>query len=363
MGKTKYISDVHKMKELDSNEKQVFSKVSEQFKFRTNSYYNALIDWTDPNDPLRRVVIPDADELINWGTLDASDEIRYQPVEGLEHKYPNTALLLCNEVCGAYCRFCFRKRLFKDENDEVKKDVFAGIAYIQKHKGIDNVLLTGGDPLMLSNRRIMDILDRLKTIQHVKVIRFGTKMLGFDPLKISENKVLLDYLSDYSLHKKVYFMLHFNHPREMTSEALHAIQAIQTCGVITVNQTPIIRGVNDNVETMTQLFSDLSFAGVLPYYVFSCRPTAGNFTYAVPVEEAYAIFIKARSRNSGLAKTARFVMSYTDGKIEVIAKTGNKIYFKKHNWANSSENEELLVFPSNSKAYWFDDYLPKTEVS
>lgn len=348
------------MEELNLEEREVFSIVSQKFKFRTNTYYNSLIDWNDPNDPLRRIVIPDGDELINWGTLDASGEINYQPLEGLEYKYTDTALLLCNEVCGAYCRFCFRKRLFQDDNDEVKKDITAGLEYIRANSNINNVLLTGGDPLMLSNKRIKDILDRIMLIEHVKIIRFGTKMLAFDPVKISDNIELLEFLKDFSKHKKVYFMLHFNHPRELTQEAIQAVEAVQLCGITTVNQTPIIKGVNDNASVLSELFAELSFIGVLPYYVFSCRPTEGNYTYAVPIEEAYAIFIKARSENSGLAKTAKFIMSYELGKVEIIAKIDNRIFMKKHNWSDSSENEKILVLKSNPKAYWFSDYT-KTE--
>lgn len=210
---------------------------------------------------------------------------------------------------------------------------------------------------MQSNKRIIDILEKLKAIDHVKIIRFGTKMLAFDPLKISGNGELLEYLREFSNYKQIYFMLHFNHPRELTAEAIKAIKAVHFSGVTVVNQTPLIKGVNDNVKVLSTLFANLSFVGVLPYYVFNCRPTEGNYSYAVPVEEGYEIFTKARSENSGLAKMARFVMSHEKGKVEIIAKMDDKIIMKKHNWFDDSENEEILIYKSNPKAYWYDDYI------
>lgn len=289
--KIKYYNKVDNLSTLSDKEKVVLNKVSEKYKFRTNSYYNALIDWSDTNDPLRKIVIPDEDELIHWGTLDSSNEVSYQPVESLEHKYGSTALLLCNDVCGAYCRFCFRKRLFQDENDEVKKDLSKAIAYIKNHKEINNVLLTGGDPLMMSNRRLFFILGELRNISHVKVVRIGTKMLAFNPYCILDNDELIDFFKTYSQFKKVYFMLHFNHPREITEELISAVKKVQNAGIATLNQTPIIKGVNDSADILADLLNKLSFLGVFPYYIFCCRPTAGNYSYAIPIEEGYRIWI------------------------------------------------------------------------
>lgn len=354
--KIKYYSKIDSIPSISEEKKKELIKVTDKYKFRTNSYYNSLIDWSDENDPLKRIIIPDEAELINWGALDTSNETKYQPVEGLEHKYSSTALLLCNDVCGAYCRFCFRKRLFQDDNDEVKRDLSKAIAYIKEHKEINNVLLTGGDPLMMSNRRIFSILNELKKIPHVKIVRFGTKMIGFNPFCISDNDELVNFLKEYSLVKKVYFMLHFNHPREITDEATEAIVKLQTAGIATVNQTPIIKGVNDDVDTLSELLRKLSYLGVSPYYIFCCRPTAGNYTYAVELERGYTIFLQAIKRNSGLAKTPRFIMSHELGKIEVIGIVDGEIILKKHNWSIEEENQEIMKYPSNPEAYWYDDY-------
>ena len=130
----KYLTKLAQVPRLSETERNDLEKVNEEFVFRTNDYYQSLINWDDPNDPIRRIVMPDVRELDDWGQLDASNEEKYTKVKGLEHKYTSTALLLVNEVCAAYCRFCFRKRLFMDENDEVTKDITEGIEYIREQQ-------------------------------------------------------------------------------------------------------------------------------------------------------------------------------------------------------------------------------------
>ena len=147
MKKPEYITSIKRLTELTPEEHVELAPVAAKFVFRSNSYYQQLIDWDDPDDPIRRIIIPLGGELENWGRLDASDEVSYTVVPGLEHKYSDTALLLANDACGGYCRFCFRKRLFMEDNDEVVRDISQGLEYIRQHPEISNVLLTGGDPL------------------------------------------------------------------------------------------------------------------------------------------------------------------------------------------------------------------------
>jgi len=159
--KIKYLTKLEQIPQLTDTEREEMQKVNDQFVFRTNDYYQSLIDWDDPNDPIKRIIMPDVEELNEWGELDASNEEKYTKVHGLEHKYTSTALLLVNEVCAAYCRFCFRKRLFMNENDEVTKDISAGLEYIKNNKEINNVLLTGGDPMILSTSKLEPIIQQL----------------------------------------------------------------------------------------------------------------------------------------------------------------------------------------------------------
>ena len=145
----KYIRKLDQVEQLSAQEKEKLKPVSDKYVFRANDYYLGLIDWEDPHDPIRQLIIPREEELSDWGELDASNEESVTVARGVQHKYTDTVLLLCNEVCGAYCRYCFRKRLFMDENDEVTNDVSDGIRYIREHPEVNNVLLTGGDPLLI----------------------------------------------------------------------------------------------------------------------------------------------------------------------------------------------------------------------
>jgi KamA family protein len=357
MYKPKYITDLEKITELSKEERAKLKTVIDKFMFRTNDYYQKLINWDDPDDPIRRIVIPNEQELDTWGRLDASDEDNFTVVKGVEHKYEFTALLLLNDVCGAYCRFCFRKRIFINDNDEVVRDVSEGIKYIREHPEINNVLLTGGDPLIMSTGKLENVIRPLREIDHVHIIRIGTKIPVFNPYRILNDPSLLELFQKYSTNeKKIYIMAHFNHPRELTKEAIEGMNQLRKSGAVTVNQTPLIRGVNDDPIVLAELFNKLSFVGIPPYYLFICRPTLGNKTYAVPIEEGFEIFEKARMRCSGLAKRARLVMSHSTGKIEIVGKTKERVYFRYHRAANPQEKARFMIFKKNPGAYWFDDY-------
>ena len=141
----KYVTDIDKITQIPEAERAKLKKVTEKFVFRVNDYYLNLIDWNDPNDPIRKLVIPSEGELQEYGRWDASDEDTNYVVPGCQHKYKTTALLIVSEVCGAYCRYCFRKRLFRNDVKEAVSDVEPGLKYISEHPEINNVLLTGGD--------------------------------------------------------------------------------------------------------------------------------------------------------------------------------------------------------------------------
>lgn len=359
----RHITRLDQVNSLSAEELQELKPVAEKFTFRTNEYYQSLIDWNDPDDPIRRIVMPDVQELGTFGELDASDESSYTVLRGLEHKYADTALLLVNDVCGAYCRFCFRKRLFTDGNDETTNDVTGAIAYIKEHPEINNVLLSGGDPLVMSTGKLEKIISQLRQIDHVRIIRIGSKMVAFDPFRVLNDPSLLEMFEKYSLPgRRIFVMNHFNHPRELTEPALKALRMLQKAGAITVNQTPLIRGVNDKAEVVAELFSLLSYNGVVPYYLFLCRPTLGNEPYVVPVERALEIFEEARRNLAGLAKQARLCMSHKTGKIEVVGKMGNQIVFRYHRSPKPQDCGRLMIFESDPKAGWLDDYLwPEAE--
>ncbi len=353
----KYLTRIDQLKRLSQEERLSLEEVTRKFAFRTNEYYASLIEWDDPDDPIRKVVIPDIRELEEWGALDASSEKTYTVAPGVQHKYPQTALFLVVDVCGSFCRFCFRKRLFFNEIDETVRDYSQGIDYIRNHPGITNVLLTGGDPLILATSRLSSLIASLRSIEHVKIIRIGSKMVAFNPHRILNDPSLLEMIRTYSTsEKRIYLMAHFNHPREFTPQAIEALDRLRDAGAIIVNQTPIIRGINSDPDVLTELFRKLSFVGVAPYYVFQCRPTLGNRHFELPLEEAYEIFERAKVGCSGLAKRARFVMSHATGKIEVVGRTSEAVYFKYHQAAHPKDVGRFMVFRSNPSAFWFDDY-------
>ena len=355
--KRKYFTKISQLKQLSSQQQAELEKVTEKFPFRSNDYYLSLIDWNDPNDPIRRIIIPHISELEEWGRLDPSDEKAYTVAPGVEHKYNSTALLLVSDICEGICRYCFRKRVFLESHRGHRLDLPAAMKYIKKHSEITNVLLTGGDPFLLSTSKLENIIRRLREINNVQIIRIGTRVPVFNPYRIIEDTALTKMIDIYSTKtKKIYIMTHFDHPRELTETAIKAMDMLEKSGAVLTNQMPLIRGVNDNAEVLADLFAKLSFIGVVPYYVFQCRPSLGNRSYTVPIEEGYQLLEQAKARVSGLAKRARFVMSHSTGKIEIVGKTDDFVYFKYHRAANDEDSGRFLIFKSNPQAYWFDDY-------
>lgn len=354
---------LHTIDELDNRvtltpgEREGMECVTETFPFRVNDYYLSLIDWKDRHDPLKKIVIPDPGELDKGGLLDPSHEKDYTKLPGLQHKYPQTGLLLLSDVCGGICRFCFRKRLFISCERETVKDVTAGLDYIRSHSEITNVLLSGGDPLSLDTPLLERILKELREIDHVNIIRIGSKMPAYNPYRILNDPGLTRVLSRYStMEKRIYLMAHYNHPNEITDVSLRAVEHLHKAGLVIVNQTPLLEGVNSMPGTLTSLFRKLSFAGISPYYVFQCRPSLGNRIFQTPVEKSYEIVQQAWKACSGLAKRARFIMSHATGKIEVVGRTTHHIFMRYHQAADSALINKLFIYRNNPRACWLEDY-------
>ncbi len=353
--KVRYITNLAKLDGLTDEERRRLAPVAERYAFRLNTYYANLIDWDDPRDPLRLLVVPLERELNDWGTLDASREANYTPVRGCQHKYTDTALLLVNEVCGAYCRYCFRKRLFMNDNDDASLDYRPGLQYIKEHEEITNVLLTGGDPLMLSTRRLGAVISDVAHVPHVRIIRIGTKMPAFNPFRVLDDSALLSLISDTCAQgTQIYVMNHFDHPRELTPEAREAVRRLRQAGAQTVNQCPIVRGVNARPQVFAALFRELSFIGCPQYYVFQGRPTAGNEPYEVPIIEGLHIFLEANRMVSGLAKRARFAMSHETGKIEIVGADDHYLYMRYHRAHWKEDFGKMVVALRDDDAYWLD---------
>ncbi|WP_240374815.1 KamA family radical SAM protein [Bacillus piscicola] len=360
MALPKYITKIDQIEQIPEAEKEKLKKITDKFVFRVNEYYLSLIDWEDPNDPIKNLVIPNEGELSEYGRWDASDEDTNYVVPGCQHKYETTALLICSEVCGAYCRYCFRKRLFRNDVKEAMTDVDPGLEYIRNHPEINNVLLTGGDPLILATKKLRYIIEELRSIPHVKIIRLGSKLPVFNPMRIYEDESLLDLIREYSTpENRIYIMAHVNHPREITEQARKAFQALHEAGAIVVNQTPVLKGINDNPDDLGRLLDKLSWAGVTPYYFFINRPVAGNNDFVLTLKEAYDAVEQAKAKTSGLGKRIRLSMSHTSGKIEILAIEDGKAYLKYHQSRDGSYGK-FMVLDCPEDAAWFDD-LPGNE--
>jgi len=360
MAQPKYITDIDQIKQIPEEERKKLKQITDKFVFRINAYYLNLINWNDPKDPIRKLIIPNEGELQEYGRWDASDEDTNYVVPGCQHKYPTTALLIVSEVCGAYCRYCFRKRLFRNDVKEAMSDVEPGLQYISQHPEINNVLLTGGDPLILATKKLRMIIERLRAIDHVKIIRIGSKLPAFNPMRIYEDQELLDLIKEHSSpEKRIYIMAHITHPREITEQSRKAFQALHEAGAIVVNQTPVLKGVNDDPEVLGELLDKLSWAGVTPYYFFVNRPVAGNRDFVLTLEEIYQVVEKAKAKTSGLGKRVRLSMSHTSGKIEILAIENGKAYLKYHQ-SREGNFGKFMVLDCPKDATWFDD-LPGNE--
>ncbi|MCB2153308.1 KamA family radical SAM protein [bacterium] len=347
------------MPDIPDDAREALEKVSKKYIFRANDYYLSLIDWHDPEDPIRQLIIPREEELEDWGQLDASNEKAVTVARGVQHKYHDTVLMLCNDVCGAYCRYCFRKRLFMDDNEETTRDVGPGIEYIREHTEVTDVLLTGGDPLLMSTGKLQRILDQLNEIDHVRVVRIGTKMPAFNPWRVLDDQNLQALIRDNSTYKRpIYIMAHFDHPNELTDPAKQGIETLQHCNARVVNQCPLIKGVNDDVETLRDLFTTMTYLGAPQYYVFQGRPTAGNAPYELPLVRSFRLFDAARQGLSGLSRRVRFCMSHATGKIEMIGLDDERIYMRYHRALDPQNESRVIILKRDDEAFWLDQLEP-----
>ncbi|GAB4279038.1 MAG: KamA family radical SAM protein [Coriobacteriia bacterium] len=353
------VRDVRSIAHLAQVDVRRASRVAERYPFRANDYYLSLIDPADPEDPIRNLVVPREAELHDHGSLDASQEALNTKLRGLQHKYRDTAVLLVTDQCACFCRYCFRKRLFEPGSREATRETSRAIQYISQHPEITDVLVTGGDPLILPTHVLAETLHRLLVIPHVRTIRIGTKMPAFDPGRIVGDEGLLRLLGDVTAAgRALYVMTHFDHPREVTGLAREALDALQSVGAQCLNQCPITRGVNDDVGVLAELHQVMTEVGSPQYYVFQCRPTKGNSAFTVPIVESFSILAAARERLSGLSRRSRLCMSHSTGKVEVVGVDDRAIYARYHRAKDPADEGRMLVLKRDDSATWLDDLEP-----
>lgn len=348
---------------LSHEEKEKLRQVIQVHPMRISKYYLSLIDWADPHDPLRKIVVPSLEELSLEGSYDTSGEAENTKMPGLQHKYAETALILATNRCATYCRHCFRKRLVGLPTEEIVKRFEDAAEYILKHEEINNVLISGGDPLVLSNDVLETFLEMLSKIDHLSFIRFGSKTPVNLPKRLNDPELLALFRKYSRNDRRLYVVTQFNHPREITPQSIRAVSNLINAGVLLSNQTVLLRGVNDNPATLAALMNGLVSIGVTPYYVFQCRPVKrvkGHFQ--VPICEGVRIVEKAKEECNGHSKRFKYVMSHKTGKVEILGIIDDEVYFKYHEAKNRQNMGIMFRRRVNEKAGWLDDFKTNNEL-
>ena len=342
---------------ISDNEIDNISNVIEKYPLNITEYYKNLIKTNDYSDPIYRMCVASYKEDRESGSVDVSGEAINTVDNGIQHKYKNTVLLLSNNVCAMYCRHCFRKRMVGLSEEETLDFTHRAIDYIASHPEVDNVLISGGDSFMNSNRVIEAYLKGLTKIPHLKFIRFGTRIPVVLPQRVYQDNELINMLSHYSKEKAIYVVTQFNHPLEFTDEAKKATACLRQSNIPVLNQSVLLSGVNDNADTLVELFNSLIEIGISPYYLFQCRPIKGVEGYfTVPFIKGIKIAEEARARLSGISKRFRYALSHINGKMEILGLTSDKkLLLKQHQAKEDNIINNIFTYPITEKTYWIPD--------
>lgn len=294
-------ADFEKYFVLDASEKEAFSKGDGKlFSSRSTPYYNqlALLEG-EASRPLRRILMPSAGELrfSEASHQDPLAERKNSPAPRIIHRYSDRVLFLVTDVCSVYCRYCTRKHFTGQESSFIKeRDFTQALDYIASKKGIREVILSGGDPLTLSNERLYKVLSHLRKIEHIEIIRLGSRMPVVCPMRLDQELALM--LREFA---PVFLMTHFNHPKELTELAVRGLSLLVDHGVPVFNQMVLLRGVNNHPAIVQALSRRLLYLRVKPYYMFQCDPVVGTEHLRTSIEESEKIVAALWGHLSGLA--------------------------------------------------------------
>lgn len=277
-------------------------QVAERYAIAITPAMAALIDRTDPADPIARQFVPSVAELTvrPEEREDPIGDLAHSPVEGIVHRYPDRVLLKAVHVCPVYCRFCFRREMVGPQGLGTlsPEALDKALAYIAERPEIWEVILTGGDPLVLSPRRLGEMMERLAGIEHVKVVRFHSRVPVVEPDRI--DGALVAALK--ACRKSVYVALHANHPRELTDEARAACARLVDSGVVMVSQSVLLKGINDDPETLAALMRAFVETRIKPYYLHHPDLAPGTSHFRLSIDEGRALVAGLRGRISGLCQ-------------------------------------------------------------
>ncbi len=291
------VKDLKKYIPLTDSEEEGITKCLENLRMSITPYYLSLIDVNNPNDPIRKQAIPTANELAR-SDADLDDPLHEDgdsPVPGLTHRYPDRALLLVTDQCSMYCRHCTRRRFAGQKDGALPfSQIDNAIEYIKNTPVIRDVLLSGGDALLMSDENLEYIISKLREIPHVEIIRIGSRVPVVMPQRITDN--LVNMIKKYH---PIWINTHFNHPNEITQESKEACEKMANAGIPLGNQSVLLRGVNDCVHVMKKLVNDLVKIRVRPYYIYQCDLSNGIEHFRTPVSKGIEIIEGLRGHTSG----------------------------------------------------------------
>jgi lysine 2,3-aminomutase len=337
------IHTVDQLVEKFNIDRKVAEDLDEFFQARINPYYFSLIRY--PGDPIWLQCVPDKAELEDFDAEeDPLMEDAMSPVPNITHRYPDRALFLVTSQCGLYCRFCTRKRKVGDYEKISMKGLESAFQYLEQHTEIRDVILSGGDPLMLTDTMLEKILKRIREISHIEIIRLGTKMPCVLPQRITEN--LCEMIKKYH---PVYVNTHFNHPWEITPESSKACEMLANAGVPVGNQMVLMKGVNDDPAVVKELMQKLLRIRVRPYYMYMADETKGANHFRTSIETGLNIVENLRGHTSGLA-IPHFVIDAPGG--------GGKIPILP-NYVLHHDEDRIILRNYKHRSYAYKNYKDK----
>ncbi|MCE5206870.1 MAG: lysine 2,3-aminomutase [Chloroflexi bacterium] len=292
------VEEFEKVITLTDSERKALSS-PDLFRVEITPYFVSLIDPDDPNDPIRKQIVPTAGEIDAFTGMmeDSLAEDRHSPVPGLVHRYPDRVLMLVTTQCASYCRYCTRSRIVGDPSATFSRaDYDAQIEYIARTPQVRDVLLSGGDPLSLAPKVLDELLARIYAIPHVEVIRIGSRIPVFMPMRVTDE--LCETLQKYH---PLYLNIHVNHPNEITRELAEATDKLTRAGIQLGNQSVLLAGINDCVHIQRKLVQDLVRIRVRPYYLYQCDLVEGAGHLRTPIAKGIEIIEGLRGHTSGFA--------------------------------------------------------------
>jgi lysine 2,3-aminomutase len=320
-------------------------KIAANLKFSITPYTACLINPESTKDPIATQIIPSSKELIQIDELkiDPFDEKGKSPVNNVIKRFSDRIIVISTNVCAGYCRYCTRKRIWNESTLINDKKLEAIIDYLKKNKNIREVIISGGEPLLLSEELIDKILKKIFSVKHIESLRIGTRILTFLPQRI--NKKLIKIISKY---KPIWIMTHFNHCNEITRTTEEAIDRLLDSGAVLANQSVLLKDINDDYESLKNLNHKLQRSRIFPYYLFQCDLISGTNHFRASIDDGVRIIKKLRENTGGIAVPTYIIDLAEGGKVPIspeyiIKTTSNKIFIKSCN--------NIVEYPNTKKPY------------